>query len=139
MTYGTAYNCIKQMYEKRIAMANERSTCLEQYPEYSKSHIFDKEKSVRWNREEAERRNLARQAVMKKYLEAEAELNAEGENIVKQFIKQEFDMPNDITVNCVYNMAYDLGHAGGFLEILAEANRFGAFAKDILDIKEKAK
>ena len=133
MSYDDAYSAITHLHKKIEELSAERDKALETYPAYSEGFIFDEEKSVRWNREELQRRAKRREQVLKNYCEKERGLQREASNVIKEFIAQEFGLSPAVNDE-IYAMAEENGHSAGFYEILSMANSYGEFAKRILRI-----
>ena len=96
MDYGTAYQAIKYIYQKAETLSQERNQALEKMPKFPQGYIFDEDKSVRWNREEGERRKADRQKILSEYGEKEQTLWNSAEKTVKAFIMQEFDLSSKV-------------------------------------------
>lgn len=136
MSYGVAYQAISSMYEKIDALSAEREKALEPYPTYPKGFIFDEDKSVRWNREEVQRRAASRERILQDYRNKEQVLLNTAVATIKEFIVQEFGLSHEIADE-VYAMANERGHSAGFYEILNDANSYGELVQKVLRIHEK--
>lgn len=136
MNYDKAYQVIQQCYAEANILSKERKNTLDQYPVYPAGHIFDMDKSVRWNQDEVQRRQNARKQAQKEYEEKERDIWSKAENAIKDYLSSEFGLPPKV-VNAVFTKASEEGHPGGFFEILSEANDYGSFAEDVISLSKK--
>lgn len=60
---------------------------------YKENHVFDEEKSVKWNREEVKRRNDEKRERGQKYFSKRAEMYNAFVDIVHQYIENELHLP----------------------------------------------
>ena len=98
---------------------------------YKPGHIFDEDKSVRWNREKLDEENA-------KYKQEQAEYHAavqEGEdrfqNDILAYIESEYKL-NNAQAKIIFSMAYQYGHSSGFYDVLTQAQTFSEFANNII-------
>ena len=102
---------------------------------YEEGHVFDENKSVKWNKEEVIRKN---EQLKKEFKNAKVE---NFKNDVIEYILNNYEISNNRNIaNMVYNMAYEFGHSSGNREILNETIDFASFAEDIVtEIKDNTK
>lgn len=124
MTFEEIYKNINNgKYEPSIPYPMART--------YKPGHIFDEDKSVRWNREKLDEENA-------KYKQEQAEYHAavqEGEdrfqNDILAYIKSEYKL-NNAQAKIIFSMAYQYGHSSGFYDVLTQAQTFSEFASNII-------
>ena len=102
---------------------------------YEEGHVFDEDKSVKWNKEEVIRKN---EQLKKEFNNAEVE---NFKNDVIEYILNNYEISNNRNIaNMVYHMAYEFGHSSGNRETLNETIGFAEFAEDIVtEIKDNTK
>lgn len=118
---------IKKEYETAVAM----SVTPENLRKYREGEIIDEEMSVRWNREEVERRN-------EKYAAKKQELVAKRrqriDKITDEVVKYiASEVPcSEKKAQLIWDKAYDDGHACGMCEIEMYVESYIEFAQAIL-------
>ncbi len=118
---------VKKEYETAVCM----SVTPENLRKYREGEIIDEEMSVRWNREEAERRNenyvAKKQALI-------AKRNQRIDKITDEIVKYiASEVPcSEKKARFIWNEAYDDGHAYGINEIETYVERYIAFAQELL-------
>lgn len=115
----------KKMQERHLKEWNE-------HPHYHANHIFDEDKSVRWNREEVTRRNNKRQELLRIQQEEEDTIFQKAEDRILEEIKDVYGF-SDALCRVIYKKAYEDGHSNGTEEIYTYAMDYASFADDILD------
>lgn len=102
---------------------------------YEEGHVFDENKSVKWNKEEVIRKN---EQFKKEFKNAKVE---NFKNDVIEYILNNYEISNNRNIaNMVYDMAREFGHSNGDREILNEIIDFATFAEDIVtEIKNNTK
>ena len=102
---------------------------------YEEGHVFDENKSVKWNKEKVIRKN---EQLKKEFNNAKVE---NFKNDVIEYILNNYEINNNRNIaNMVYNMAYEFGHSSGYREILNETIDFASFAENIAtEIKDTTK
>lgn len=109
-----------------------------EYPKesrFSSNHIFDEEQSVRWNREEVERRNAEIENKKDEYRKARGDKFDEFVKDVKDMLIEHYNInENKEIADKIYNKGYEDGHSGGMYEILNIVEDYGDFAEDIIKI-----
>ena len=94
--------------------------------------ILDEDQSVRWNREEVQRRNNSRKGKLSAFQRQFNDLHREGDAEIKRRISEEYSFGDAITA-IVFACAYEDGHSGGLCEIWSFAQKYASFASDVLD------
>lgn len=98
---------------------------------YPEDHLFDEEKSVRWNRERAAEENNKRQQKLADYRASVRAGEDAFRSDVLSFIESKYDL-NKSQARAVFSLAYEQGHSAGFEEVLTCVQSFGSFASDII-------
>lgn len=98
---------------------------------YPEDHVFDEEKSVRWNREKVAEENKKRQQDLADYRASVRAGEDAFRNDVVSFIEAEYGL-NKSQAQAVFSLAYEHGHSAGFEEVLIHVQSFGSFASDII-------
>lgn len=73
MSYDDARSAIQAVYAKAEQLSKDSEAALKAHPAFPHNHVFDEDKSVRWNREERERRAAARKQVENEYRQKETD------------------------------------------------------------------
>lgn len=103
-------------------------------PIIQKGFIFDEEKSVRWNREQAEKaREVRKEALMAKR-QAEQAANRKFEEDLVAAIQEDYHLTHEQACR-VYNKAYEFGHSAGFDEVIFYVVELGGLIVDTLSAK----
>ena len=107
-------------FEKLCDMANEyiNFSCKPKNRKYKTGDIFDEDKSVRWNREEVERRNKLHEEEVKRLNTEKNQLFIKWIDAVYDYIIQETGVKKGKAKN-IYNYLYEEYHSYGLLEVLA--------------------
>lgn len=109
-----------------------------EYPKnirYSEGHVFDEDKSVKWNKEEVVRKNAEIKAKKEAYNQSRAVKFSEFEEDVAAMLIEEYAInDNKAIADKIVSIAYTEGHSGGMYEILNEAMTYADFVEDILKI-----
>lgn len=98
---------------------------------YSHRHIFDEEKSVRWNREMVEQKKLEYKTLISNFRDDVRNLEKLFELDVTEFLKDEFNF-NESVARKVYKEAWSGGHSGGYNEVLSDAVEISDWVSEIL-------
>ena len=101
---------------------------------YSDNHIFDEDKSVKWNKEEVVRRNAELAAEMDAYRKEQSAKFREFENDVSEMLVTEYGIPNKAIADKIVSKACEEGHSSGRYEILNYAIDYADFVEDILKL-----
>lgn len=97
-------------------------------------HVFDEDKSVRWNRERVEENNA-------RYQSEVARLNTEKNKRRDALMEEAYaliqdEVGHDLSkkkARLLWNYAYELGHANGYHEVVAHLQELICLARDLLD------
>ena len=127
--FGATEDLIKEI---SIIKDKEFRTLKEKAPtRYPDDHIFDEEKSVRWNREELERNREA----VKEYKNKISELNILYDSVIMRAIikaiEADFDV-NEEQAAIIYGKAYEDAHSSGYIEVYY-------YAEDYAELYERLK
>lgn len=136
MSYDEAYAAVRSAYTKAEQISLDYNDSLKAYPVFPLNYVFDEEKSVRWNREEGERRAAARKQVENEYKKKDADCWQEAVNAIRAFIQDEYGFSEKIA-ELVYDWAYHKGHAYGYHEVLCEAQIIGEQVRKFIDTYEQ--
>ena len=96
-------------------------SCKPSFQKYRIGTIFDEEKSVRWNREEVERRNLLHEEEVKRLNNEKNKLREELISEIKKYIIEQIGANTknvNLKANKIYNYLYSKYYAFGFNEII---------------------
>lgn len=101
-------------------MANEYNnfSCKPKNKKYKIGEIIDEDKSVRWNREEVDRRNKLREEEVKRLNTQKNKMLLEWIDAVKLYIIEETNVKKD-KADKIYNYLYENYHSYGLSEVLA--------------------
>lgn len=107
-------------FDKLCDMANEytKFSCKPKERKYKIGEVFDDDKSVRWNREEVERRNKLHDEEVKRLNAEKNKMFCEWVLAVKRYIIQETKVKQS-KADEIYNYLYGKYHSYGLLEVLA--------------------
>lgn len=74
---------------------------------YFGGHIFDEDKSVKWNREEVERQNTLIRQQNKEAQEAKFKARIEAENLIIDYLHQEWPSISKAKIDQLFRYIYD--------------------------------
>lgn len=98
------------------------------------NHIFDEDKSVRWNREQVESNNARYQTEVARL---NTEKNKRRDAILEEvFAMIQAEVGHDLTrakARALWSYAYERGHANGIYDILAHLQELICLARELLD------
>lgn len=116
--------------DELIYLSNQYTdfSCKPSYKKYKEGTIFDEEKSVRWNKEEVEKRNNLYQEEVKKLNRKKNQMYEELVNLIKQYIIQEANVSDERAAK-IYNYLYEEYHSYGLTECINHLD-------DLLDLFE---
>ena len=108
--------------DELIYLSNQYTdfSCKPSYKKYKEGTIFDEEKSVRWNREEVDRKNNLRREKNQMYEKLV--------NLIYQYIIQETKVSKERAAK-IYNYLYEEYHSYGLTECINHLD-------DLLDLFE---
>lgn len=118
-------------FYKLYDMADEYSkfSCKPKERKYKIGEVFDDDKSVRWNREEVERRNKLHDEEVKRLNKQKNKMFFEWVDAVKLYIMEETKVKKD-KADEIYNYLYGKYHSYGLSEVLANMD-------ELLDLFKK--
>lgn len=97
-------------------------------------HIFDEDKSVRWNREQVEANNARHQAEVARL---NTEKNKRRDAILEEvFALIQAEVGHDLTrakARALWNYASERGHANGYHEVVSQLQELICLARELLD------
>lgn len=99
---------------------------------YREGYIIDEEKSVRWNREEVQRRNNAynNEYDRLKYVRNHS-LFVAIDTIKCQYILNNLNLPISEIADKIWSKSYENGHSGGASEIFNYIDEYIEFVNDV--------
>ena len=103
-------------------------SCKHSCKKYKEGTIFDEEKSVRWNREEVDRRNNLHQEEVKRLNREKNQMYEKLVNLIYQYIIQETKVSKERAAK-IYNYLYEEYHSYGLTECINHLD-------DLLDLFE---
>jgi len=107
-----------------------------QYPIEKKvkdGYIFDEDKSVKWNREEVERKNIEVDKTIKAYKKLSSMGAEDFQTDVVEYLVNSFDIKDNKQIaEKIFSKAYEDGHSNGYYEVFSQATDIGSFVEDIL-------
>ncbi|MDX5808386.1 hypothetical protein [Bacillus cereus group sp. BfR-BA-02730] len=127
-----SYSCIDEISN---AFVNKFYEPLQEYPshrKFSENHVFDEEKSVKWNREEVERQNEQVKQRKMEWNSEKSRLNAKLQNDCVQILKEDYGL-NEAQAEKLYGYVYNDKHScmHDFFIYLEE---FAGVTKEILSL-----
>ena len=106
---------IEELYE--FADDWYKFSCKPAVQKYGKAHVFDENKSVKWNKEEVERRNILHDEEVKQLQKEKNILFNKLVYSVKLYIIEETKVKK-ATADKIYNYLYNEYHSYGMHEVL---------------------
>lgn len=109
-----------------------------EYPKstrYRENHVFNEDKSVKWNREEVVRKNAEIDKLKADYRDSVNAGIEKFENDVIDYLMNNNSFKNKKIAEKIYFKAYESSHSGGLSEVLNKADDLGDFVYDIIEIK----
>lgn len=105
--------------DELIFLSNNYSdfSCKPTYKKYKEGTIFDKDKSVKWNREEVAKRNLLYNDEVKNLNRQKNQMYTELINLIKRYITQETKV-SDKQATKIWNYVYEEYHSYGLTECI---------------------
>lgn len=101
-------------------------------PVLAENAVIDEEQSVRWNREEVQRRNNSRKAKLAAYKRKRNELDSLGIAEVKRRIREDYGF-TDMAVDLIFQKAYAHDHSYGLGSVYTYACDLADFVSEIID------
>ena len=124
LSYQDIYDALEEGYYN----ANAQKPKFERYAE---NHIFDENMSVKWNREEAVRRNQAYKDALNAYYAIQNEKDKEFQEDLVSAIMNYTGFSYE-KAEMIYSKAYDRGHSNGYYEVLNYAEEIADFVYDFI-------
>lgn len=112
---------LENLYE--LANEYDNFSCKPQLGKYRVGTVIDEEKSVRWNREEVERRNAAREEEVKALNRQRNLLHTNLVFSIKEYIAKETEVSPDRATK-IYNYLYQKYHSYGLVEVINLLDEF---------------
>lgn len=106
-------------------------------PKFKEGHIFDEDKSVKWNREEVIRKNQEYEADTQKIKQVRKEAIDEAERKLQKFLIEEYEYFNlsSKQIQKLYNYAYEEYHSYGLSEILIHLDELVDLVSEVITLK----
>lgn len=120
---------IEELYDMAKEYSSFSCSPAPELKKYKTGHIFDEDRSVKWNREEVIRRNTLFDETVK---QLNREKNAKYNALVartKKYIMQETGV-SETRAAKVYDYAYRMWHSGSLLTVLCELDELIEIFKD---------
>lgn len=116
--------------DELIYLSNQYTdfSCRPSCKKYKEGTIFDEEKSVRWNREEVDRRNNLHQEEVKRLNREKNQMYEKLVNLIYRYIIQETKVSKEKAIK-IYNYLYEEYHSYGLTECINHLD-------DLLDLFE---
>ncbi|MED0951494.1 hypothetical protein P4T70_25900 [Bacillus mobilis] len=127
-----SYSCIDEISN---AFVNKFYEPLQEYPshrKFSEKHVFDEEKSVKWNREEVERQNEQLKQRKTEWNSEKGRLNAKLQNDCIQILKEDYNM-NEAQAEKLYGYVYQEKHSY-MNDFFIHLEEFAKVTKEILSL-----
>ena len=137
--YGE-WSYISETY-KTIEETTSISKVNQNYPIYTEKYIFDENKSVKWNRDEVNRRNKLRDEEIKRCQSIRKYVLNDFENNIIHCIAVELMKRNILKTDIstvaekaikIFNVAWDKGHSAGIYEVCIYIDEIVDFIEDII-------
>ena len=101
------------------------------FERYADNHVFDENMSVKWNREEAARRNQAYKDALRAYYAIQNENDKKFQEDLVLAIMNDTNFSR-LKAEMIYYKAYDMGHSGGYNEVVNYAMEIADFIYDFI-------
>lgn len=98
------------------------------------NHVIDENQSVKWNREECQRRNQQKRESIQDIRKQLQDLTNHFHQQVYQYIQEEYDFNKDQAV-AIYNYAYEESHSYGFYDVINTVHKIASFLQEFAKIK----
>lgn len=99
-------------------------------------HIFDENKTVKWNREEVKKKNAEVESQKKEREKVEQAIIQAARDEIIHYLMDDFGFTEDVAA-IIFNKSNEKGHSSGFCEVLSYANSFGEFAQELFEAEKK--
>ena len=101
------------------------------FERYAENHVFNENKSVKWNREEAARRNQAYKDALNAYYAIQNENDKKFHEDLVLAIMNDTNFPM-AKAEMIFSKAYDMGHSEGYYEVISYAMEIADFVYDFI-------
>ena len=101
------------------------------FERYADNYVFDENMSVKWNREEAARRNQAYKDALNAYYAIQYENDKKFQEDLILAIMNDTNFPR-AKAEMICSKAYDTGHSGGYYEVASDAMELADFVYDFV-------
>ena len=97
---------------------------------YEENHIFDEDKSVKWNKKEVENQNAK---LIQEFNNRSKMKQANFQEDAIEYILSNYEINNNRNIaSMIFCMAYEFGHSSGYREVLQEIIDFAEFVENIV-------
>ena len=124
LSYDDIYDALEKEYYNVDAQRPK-------FERYAENHIFDENMSVKWNREEAARRNQAYEDALNAYYAIQNEADKKFQKDLILAIMNDTGFSYE-KAEMIYSKAYDTGHSGGYYEVVSDAIEIADFVYDFI-------
>lgn len=124
LSYQDIYDALGEGYYNPNAQKPE-------FERYAENHVFDENMSVKWNREEAIRRNRAYKDALNAYYAIQNEADKKFQEDLVLAIMNDTNFPR-VKAEMIFSKAYDTGHSGGYYEVVNYAIEIADFVYDFI-------
>lgn len=100
---------------------------------FKENHIFDENKTVRWNKEEVIRRNEKIDKEIKETLANCESLSNDYNEFIYTNAMEAYGYSRAV-VEKIYSKAYEDSHSNGYKEVLSKFEELLDFVKDVMDL-----
>ena len=124
LSYQDIYDALEEGYYNPKAQKPK-------FERYADNYVFDENMSVKWNREEAARRNKAYKDALNAYYAIQNENDKKFQEDLILAIMNDTNFPR-AKAEMIYSKAYDTGHSGGYYEVVNHAAEIADFVCDFV-------
>lgn len=127
---------IAKVRDNKKAIWEERSHFAAELAELEKKEFIDENQTVEWNREEKTKQLKVLRGKITRAENMYTSADGEIENVICNYLMAEYSLGREIA-KCVYEKAYEDGHAAGYEECLYRAQEYGEFVHHILELANR--
>lgn len=99
-------------------------------------HVFDEDKSVKWNREKAKEHNENVKAIDDANRKASRDMENQFASDLTNVLKEEYSFTNEVAKKVFYK-AWQDGHSSGYYSVVSEAEDIAEFVSEIMELNKK--
>ena len=133
---GLAREELRNYALERFEAAFKMSVVPDNVSKYPEGYVFDKNKSVRWNREQVKERNRAYEKEAELMLELHKAAVVQAEELTLLYIWLGLkDCPSREYGEKVYSFAYERGHSCGEYEIFSHIDTIVSDLNELCEIR----